>query len=65
MPQWSPPLNGGSRAGAQQYNIYMTTPQWSPPFNGGSTVGIGLGGHGVVLVVMEPAGERREYVAAT
>ena len=37
VPQWSPPLNGGSTVTPAMLNQGITVPQWSPPLNGGST----------------------------
>ena len=35
VPQWSPPVNGGSTAAVQSASVPL--PQWSPPVNGGSS----------------------------
>ena len=37
VPQWSPPLNGGSRTYYGTDATGGNAPQWSPPLNGGST----------------------------
>ena len=37
VPQWSPPVNGGSTTGSRVYGACIGAPQWSPPVNGGST----------------------------
>jgi len=37
VPQWSPPLSGGSTILADNPYVYLPAPQWSPPSDGGST----------------------------
>ena len=37
LPQWSPPLNGGSTWVSAPSMYSCGSPQWSPPLNGGST----------------------------
>ena len=40
LPQWSPPLNGGSTCRSDREGASISSPQWSPPLNGGSTARI-------------------------
>ena len=37
LPQWSPPLHGGSTPTHTFTDVTNIVPQWSPPLNGGST----------------------------
>ena len=37
VPQWSPPVNGGSTRYHAMAHGHYYGPQWSPPVNGGST----------------------------
>ena len=45
LPQWSPPLKGGStQADAARTRRVTMAPQWSPPLKGGSTLPASRGG---------------------
>ncbi|MGO8956934.1 MAG: hypothetical protein ACLQFR_06145 [Streptosporangiaceae bacterium] len=37
LPQWSPPLDGGSTLPFWRQQMHRHSPQWSPPLDGGST----------------------------
>ena len=62
MPQWSPPLNGGSTACTLTcVSRPDHAPQWSPPLNGGSTTVARAWSAARSAAAMEPAVERREH----
>ena len=63
VPQWSPPLNGGSTIAQAHVALLKFQPQWSPPLNGGSTALDLLGPVRRSRAAMEPAVERREHTA--
>ena len=61
VPQWSPPLNGGSTIMVNAAQTQEIAPQWSPPPNGGSTTPGDVQFNRERHAAMEPAAERREH----
>ena len=65
LPQWSPPLIGGSTARSLTDRCPGKQPQWSPPLIGGSTGPVDRVAGPRELAAMEPAVDRREHTHGT
>jgi hypothetical protein len=61
LPQWSPPLNGGSTYPNVKIGRRIQVPQWSPPPSGGSTEMPLLHAIDRLMPQWSPAAKRREH----